>query len=344
MPSALNKEDVLTRTRLGQVRLAMGDADRAMKDLESASALDATGFQPDLALIAAHLRRKEFDKALEAANTLEKKQPKNPLTFNVKGVVYGAKGDYKNARTSFEKALELQFDYLPAAQNLARLDIAEKKPEAALGRFEAILAKQPKNEQALIGLAGVQVATGAPPKDVLATLDRAVAANPASVAAKVALAEYHLRTGDAKAALAVLQGAAATSPNDPRILEMLGLAQQRMGENNQAIETYKKLADAATQGARAVGEACRSASLLPRIMARRSRLWRRRWRSIRARSTCASRSRTSRSPPAGATKRSPRRVRSRRRRPRTPPASRSRATPTSRRRIGSGRPAPIAKR
>ena len=158
--SALNKDDVLTRTRLGQVRLAMGDADRAMKDLESASALDATGFQPDLALIAAHLRRKEFDKALEAANTLEKKQPKNPLTFNVKGVIYGAKGDYKNARTSFEKALELQFDYLPAAQNLARLDIAEKKPEAARGRFEAILAKQPKNEQALIGLAGVQAGHG----------------------------------------------------------------------------------------------------------------------------------------------------------------------------------------
>ena len=145
--AGLDKESALTRTMLGQVRLAMGDADRAMKDLESASELDATGYQPDLALIAAHLRRKEFDKALEAANTLEKKQPDNPLTYNVKGVIYAAKGDAKNARASFAKALELKFDYLPAALNLARLDIAEKNPEAARGRFEAIIAKQPKNEE-----------------------------------------------------------------------------------------------------------------------------------------------------------------------------------------------------
>ncbi len=60
--------------------------------------------------------------------------------------------------------------------------------------------------------------------------------------AKIALAEYQLRSGDAKSALAVLQGAAATSPNDTRILELLGLAQQAAGENNQAIETYRKLA------------------------------------------------------------------------------------------------------
>ncbi len=139
--TALDKGDARTRTRLGQVRLAVGDVDDAMKDLESASALDASGYQADLALIAAHLRRKEYDKALAAAGTLEKKQPNNPLTYNVKGVIYVANGDTKNARTSFAKALELKFDYLPAARNLARLDIMEKNPEAARGRFEAIIAK-----------------------------------------------------------------------------------------------------------------------------------------------------------------------------------------------------------
>jgi len=240
--AALDKESARTRSKLGQVRLAMGDSDRAMKDLEAASELDATRYQPDLSLVVAHLRRKEFDKALKAVSTLEKKQPNNPLTHNVKGIVYVANGDYQNARTSFAKALELQFDYLPAARNLAGLDIMAKNPEAARGRFEAIIAKQPGNDGAMIGLAGVQVATGAAPKDVTATLERAVAANPASVTAKLALANYQLRTGDAKGALAVLQGAVATNPNETGILELLGLAQQRAEENNQAIETYKKLA------------------------------------------------------------------------------------------------------
>jgi len=240
--AALDRESALTRTRLGQVRLAMGDADRAMKDLEAASELDATGYQPDLSLVVAHLRRKEFDKALAAAATLEKKQPNNPLTHNVKGIVFAANSDYKNARTSFAKALELQFDYLPAARNLARLDIAEKNPEAARKRLEAIIAKQPKNDEAMIALAGVQAATGATPKEVMATLERAVAANPASVTAKIALANYQLQSGDATGALAALQGAAAANPNDTRILELLALAQQRAGESKQAIETYRKLA------------------------------------------------------------------------------------------------------
>jgi putative PEP-CTERM system TPR-repeat lipoprotein len=239
--AALDKENILTKTKLAQVRLATGDVDRAMKDLESASELDAIGYQPDLALIAAHLRRKEFDKALRAASALEKKQPNNPLTHNVKGVIYVASGDNKNARTSFAKALELQFDYLPAARNLALLDIAQKNPEAARGRFEAIIAKEPKNDAAMIGLADVQAAAGTPTKAVVATLERAVAANPASVAAKIALANRQLRDGDVKGALAVLQGAAASSPDDPRILELLGIAQQAAGETNQAIATFNKL-------------------------------------------------------------------------------------------------------
>jgi putative PEP-CTERM system TPR-repeat lipoprotein len=76
----------------------------------------------------------------------------------------------------------------------------------------------------------------------MATLERAVAANPASVSAKIAIADYQLRSGDAKGAIAVLQGAAAANPGDSRILELLGLAQQRAGESKQAIETYKRLA------------------------------------------------------------------------------------------------------
>jgi putative PEP-CTERM system TPR-repeat lipoprotein len=239
--AVIDKDSAPTRARLGQVRLAMGDTDRAMKDLTSASELDAAGYQADLALIAAHLRRKEFTEALGAAVTLEKKQPDNPLTHNVKGVIYGAKGDYTNARASFAKALELRFDYVPAARNLASLDIMEKNPEAARGRFETIIAKQPKNDEAIIGLAVVQAATGVPAKEVEATFERAVATNPASLPAKLALADYQLRMGDAKSALAVLQGAAAANPSDARVLDLLGLAQQRAGESNQAIETYKKL-------------------------------------------------------------------------------------------------------
>jgi putative PEP-CTERM system TPR-repeat lipoprotein len=220
----------------------MGDIDRATKDLELASELDPSGTQPDLALIAVHVRRKEYAEALKAAGVLEKKRPDDPLTYNVQGVIHAASGDKQSARAAFTKALTLKLDYIPAARNLASLDIADKEPAAARRRFESIIEKRPASDEALIGLAAVQAATGSAPKEVETTLERAIAANPASVAAKFALAEHQLRKGDPTSAATTLQGVAAANPNDLRMLDLLGLAQQRAGDHSQAIETYRKLA------------------------------------------------------------------------------------------------------
>ena len=244
---ALDKDNAMARTRLAQVRLATGDTDRAFKDLEEASGLDDTQYQADLSLITAHLRRKEFDQALAATATLEKKQPNNPLTYNVKGVVLAAKGDVKGARAAFEKALSLQFNYLPAARNLARFDLADKKPEDAKKRFESILAKEPKNEGAILALAELQVATGAPAKEVAETLERAVNANPTSVGARLALIRYYGQIRDNKSALNAAQAASAALPNDTRIMEALGATQFATGDTNQAIATFNKLAGALPQ-------------------------------------------------------------------------------------------------
>jgi putative PEP-CTERM system TPR-repeat lipoprotein len=244
---ALAKDDAELRTRAAQLRFATGDVDRAFKELEEASELDESRYQADLALIAAHLRRKEYDKALAAVATLEKKQPKNPLTYNMKGAVYLAKQDRKNARVNFERALQLQFDYLPAAANLARLDLAEKRPDDARKRFEAIVAKAPKNESAILALAQIQAASGAPAKEVAATLERAVAANPQSAPARLALISHYVQARDAKAALATAQGASAALPSDVRIMEALALAQLAAGDTNQAIATLNRLVGARPQ-------------------------------------------------------------------------------------------------
>jgi tetratricopeptide (TPR) repeat protein len=138
--------------------------------------------------------------------------------------------------------VELKPDYLPAVLNLAKLDIYEKNPQAAKARFETIIAAQPKNDGALVGLAQVLVLTGAPAKEVVATLERAISANQASVSARIALANFHLRNRDAKAALEVAQAAVTVSPNDPRVLDILGTAQQATGDTNQALATFNKLA------------------------------------------------------------------------------------------------------
>jgi putative PEP-CTERM system TPR-repeat lipoprotein len=245
--AARDKDNAAVRTRLAQTRFAAGDDERAFKDLEAASAIDPDRYQADLQLVLAHLRKREYDKALAAVASLEKKQPTNPLTFDLKGWVYLAKGDRQNARASFEKALALKPNYLPAAANLARMDIADKRPDAARKRFETIIASDPKNDQALLALAQTMAAAGAPAKDVVATVERAVAVNPRSAQARLALINFHLRARDTKAALGAAQSANSALPDNLQVLAALGQAQLAAGDTRQAIATFNKLAVALPQ-------------------------------------------------------------------------------------------------
>ena len=163
--------------RLAQIRLASGDVTRGLADLEQLSAQDSTKIQADLALYATHLRKREYDKALAAVAAIEKKQPGNALNAELRGNVYLARYDLKEARKHFAKALELEPKRLSSARSLAIIDLQEGKAADARARYEKIIAAEPKNEQPLIALAEILALSGAPAAEVKSVLDRAVAAN-----------------------------------------------------------------------------------------------------------------------------------------------------------------------
>src|SRR5574337_548998 len=237
----LDPKNSQAMTRLGVAKLAGGETQEAFEDLESASKLDEGTAQADITLILAHLRRGELDKAMAAQATLERKQPDNPLTYNLKGGILLAKKDLPGARAAFDKALSLQPTYMPAAVNLVRIDLVEKRPEDARRRFESVIEKDPKLVQAYLGLADLQAASGAPASDIEATLKRAIAANPASTAPKLALARFYLRTNEAKKALALAQEVQASVPEDPAAVEMLAKAQIVAGDPQQGLASLNKL-------------------------------------------------------------------------------------------------------
>ncbi|HXX84671.1 MAG TPA: XrtA/PEP-CTERM system TPR-repeat protein PrsT [Casimicrobiaceae bacterium] len=240
--TAIDPKNVAVRTRLGQVKFAEGDTEAAIRDLEAAAALDQTTASPDLVLIVSLLRQKKYDDALAAVGRLEKKQPNSALVYNLKGLVYSTKRDLPTARANFEKAIQLQPNFLPAISNLSQLDRLDGKPDVGRKRFEAVLETEPKNEQALLGLANFIQSGGGDPKEIEALLKRAVEANPQSVAARVALANFYVRRGDTRQALLVAQDAASAIPNDPRTVDLLGQAQLAAGNSTQALETFNKLA------------------------------------------------------------------------------------------------------
>lgn len=233
-------DDVKARTRLAVASLWSGDQGRAVAELEEAVRLDASSGQPDLALVMTLLRAGEYDKALEAQQALEEKQPDNPQTYNLKGGIYLAKSNPAEARKAFEKALSLKADFLPAAVNLARLDVREGQLEAAEQRFTQVIAANPGSPDAYLMLADLKTRMGSSPADVKTILQRAAAARPSALGPKLAQVRFHLSQGETSQALALAREVAAAYPNDPGVLRVLAQTQMAGGEQEQALATLKR--------------------------------------------------------------------------------------------------------
>jgi putative PEP-CTERM system TPR-repeat lipoprotein len=248
--AAIEPADPARRTSLALSRVAAGDSDRAFHDLEQAAASDS-GTRADLALIATHLQRREYDKALAAINALEKKQPGTALPHSLRGTVLLAKRELPGARLHFERALQIDPMHFPAAASLAELDMAENKPDAARQRYESIVAKDPKHMQALVGLAAIRARTAGasagqpragPDEEVVSLLNRAIAANPAEPAPRLTLIGYYVGSNDAKNGARAAQEAVAALPERPEVLDAAGRAYQAAGDTFQALKMYEKLA------------------------------------------------------------------------------------------------------
>ena len=99
--------------------------------------------------------------------------------------------------------------------------------DGARKRYEQILAKDPHNEQALLALADLLVATNAPPAEVKAAIDRAIAANPTSVRARLALDQLSTRNSATRRRRSPRRRPrTAAIPGQSAVLEALGVAQQ----------------------------------------------------------------------------------------------------------------------
>ena len=228
------------QTAVVMSRIAGGKATDGLDQLRTIAKSDE-GTTADLALVTTHLQRNDFDKAIQALAQLEAKPHDSALAGNLRGRIFAAKGDAALARQSFEKVLAVDKANFSAASSLALLDMADRKADAAKGRFEALLAADPKNAQALVALARLASATDADKAEVAALLNKAIQAAPTEASPRLMLIEFHLRNRDQKDALSVAQSGTLALPDSYELLDALGRVQQLSGAFNQAVTTYAKL-------------------------------------------------------------------------------------------------------
>jgi putative PEP-CTERM system TPR-repeat lipoprotein len=228
------------RAQLAVGKIAAGDTTGGIAELESAVALGQDLVQAEVLLVLGYLNKREFDKALEAATELETRMADNPLPYNLSGLVYLAQRDFETAGQRFNKALELDPNFLVARMNLARLARAAGRPDEAVQAYRGVLEIDSKHLGALMGLSGMAGERG-DREAAQEWLERANREHPSALQPMLALAEVYLRAGEPLKALRVLSSATGEQADLPAVLRLRGMTQLQNGDYASAVATLRRL-------------------------------------------------------------------------------------------------------
>jgi putative PEP-CTERM system TPR-repeat lipoprotein len=238
----IDPQNAAIRTEVGIVRLAQGDA-LGQADLVAAAAMPGESGRADSVLLLSQLRNRQFDAALASAAALIKKQPANPVSWNYRGVAYLGKNDRVNARANFAQAQKLSPEYFLAVANLARLDLQDKHPDTARARIDAFLKANPDSLPAMLALAELNLTQNKDEQAFISGLEKASNSHPQALEPRELLARYYLTKRAYSKALAQAREAVSAQPDNPAALNLLGEAQFASQDLDNALATYRKLAD-----------------------------------------------------------------------------------------------------
>lgn len=244
----LRPDDRRVLASVAILKLGQGQNERAMSELEAISRADS-GVDIDLALISTLMGQRKFDAALGAIDALAKKNPASGLSDLLRARIALQRRDAAGARKHFEAGLTKEPQNFALLAGLSALDVAERKLDAAFGRYEALLAREPGNVAARLALAEVAARAGGTKEAVAQLLQTGVEAAPKSPALRNALISHWLAAGQTAQALTAAQAAVAALPDHTELLDRLGRLQAAQGQRSQALDTFGKLAIAQPRSA-----------------------------------------------------------------------------------------------
>lgn len=190
-------------------------------------------------IIVLHAANNEYDAALEKCERQLQRVGSSPelaaAVYNIKGGLLMASGDPNGARQAFQKAIEINPDFLKPYYGLARLYIMEKNLDKAISQYQTILAKNPRQ-------AGPHVLLGALYKlkknytQAEIHYRKALTIDANSLQAVNNLA-YLLagRTDNTDEALSLALKAKSVAPEDPFVRDTLGWIYYKKGLYEDAV-------------------------------------------------------------------------------------------------------------
>lgn len=228
------------RLDLASAYLLAGRRDDALKTLQ-AVAPEAGGLRRRQLLVLAEVSGKDAKAARDAVLKLARESPGDAGLKVVGGYYLIAAQDPDAARGLFRAALDAEPRDVNALLGLATVDLQGGHPDAAETGFRSVIAIEPANERAYIGLAAVALSKSDRPA-AMKWLEQAISANPSAVESRLRLAELTFAAHDPVKANALLDQALAVTRARPLTLDRAGQVLLRASQFDAALKRFNEAA------------------------------------------------------------------------------------------------------
>ena len=237
-----NPDNADLRARLDANLFQSGRKEEAVEDLNAIVSGETDSRNANILLFAFNVQTGKVSEAAEVAQKLRDSNPDNPLGHYLFGVAHQIMAERQTAREGFEAALEKKPDFMPAATALAKLSMAEGKPDDARRVMEKVVETDPKNASAMTMIADLERTQGKF-DDAEEWIEKATAANPDGIDPYLKRVDVLLQRKQPEKALVAANAASGRFPEDLRAFQALARAQAANDNPDGAATTLKRAAD-----------------------------------------------------------------------------------------------------
>jgi putative PEP-CTERM system TPR-repeat lipoprotein len=201
LPISNTAEDL---TRLGLLQLSLNNLD-GIVNLEDALVKSPQLASAKTTLATAYIATKQYNKALELANSWKQTDAKDLAAYMLAAEVHLSRKDYELAQTELELALNINSQYIPAKMALINVQLSKGNNQKALQDLQVLLNESPDYIPALATYYFISKQQGEPASGVQKA-EQAHRSDPSNIQLRLLLARMYLAEEQYQPSIDLLDG------------------------------------------------------------------------------------------------------------------------------------------
>jgi putative PEP-CTERM system TPR-repeat lipoprotein len=233
-----NPNDTQIREELARLYINHGAVDEAITELEDKWIGESS--KRDTLLILSYIKKKDLDSARKLSDQQLDSGGERPEDLYLRAFIELNSGNRNIAKRYLADAIKKNSEFIPAQMALARMDLEDGQLTASSDRLNLVLARDPRNVNAMMLLAQLSERSGSQ-EEALVWLKKAVESGDNPWLPRLVLAKYYLRRQEPEKAAVYLDDKDLRESKNPAIVSMLAMVDQQSGNYSEAESTIRKL-------------------------------------------------------------------------------------------------------